>query len=203
MKWELSETKIPSKPEVQQLVKVIKERADAAKANLHRQPTIDWAVLHCFLASGVRSQELADIQVGDLRIGHGEAAILVRSGKGGKSRLVAVTDRLKKHLTEFLYWKERRGEPVTPESPLFLSAHKNSYSTRSIRHLFKRCLRRAGVKTHYGCHSLRHFHLSQLYNATKDLRMTQDQAGHSSPATTAIYAHVSLENRQQAISGLF
>ena len=37
-------------------------------------------------------------------------------------------------------------------------------------------------------HMLRHTYLTRLYNVEHDLRFVQDQAGHASPTTTAIYA---------------
>ena len=203
MKWIISEDKIPSRAEVKQLLKAARERADASKVNFVRQPVVDWAVLHCLIGSGLRSHEVADLKVGDLRIGHGEAAIAVRHGKGDKPRVVAIAERLKRHLKEFLRWKELRGEPVGEASPLFVSERGGSFQTRGIRHLFKRLLRHAGLDRRYGVHSMRHFHLSTLYSRTTDLRLVQDQAGHSSISTTQVYTHVSLEKRSKAVNDLF
>src|SRR5437867_2777977 len=129
MKWELSENRIPTKPEVKQLVKVVQERAQAAKVNKTRQPVIDWTALHCLIASGIRSHELTDLRIGDLRLGHGESAIVVQHGKGDKSRVVAITERLKKHLQDYIRWKEQRGEPVDAEASLFLSERKRPFCT--------------------------------------------------------------------------
>jgi site-specific recombinase XerD len=50
---------------------------------------------------------------------------------------------------------------------------------------------------------MRHFHLSALYEQTNDLRMIQDQAGHSSISTTQVYTHVSLGKRCKAVNDLF
>lgn len=203
MKWIISEDKIPSRAEVKQLLKAARERADASKINFNRQPVVDWAVLHCLVGSGLRSHEVAALQVGDLRIGHGVASIAVKHGKGDKPRVVAISERLKRHLKEFTRWKEMRGEPIGENSPLFVSERGGAFQTRGIRHLFKRLLRHAGLDRRYGVHSIRHFHLSALYERTNDLRLVQDQAGHSSVSITQVYTHVSLDKRQEAVEGLF
>ena len=90
---------------------------------------------------------------------------------------MAISDRLKRHLTSFLRWKQARGEPTDPESVLFRSERGGKLCTRAVRHLFKRCLSRAELDRRFGVHSLRHFHLSALYAKTNDLRLVQDQEG--------------------------
>ena len=58
---------------------------------------------------------------------------------------MAISDRLKRHLAAFLRWKQVRGEPTDPESPLFRSERGGKLCTRAVWHLFKRCLLRAGL----------------------------------------------------------
>ena len=203
MKWTISEDRIPSRAEVKQLAKAVRELAEAARVNLTRQPVVDWAALHCLLGSGIRSHELSDLQIGDLRIGHGEASIIIRHGKGDKARVVAISERLKQHLKMFVRWKQVRGERVDPEAPVFQSERGGRLCTRAIRHQFKRCLRHAGLDKRFGVHSMRHFHLSALYARTNDLRLVQDQAGHSSVSVTQAYTHVSLEKRREAVDRIF
>ena len=82
---------------------------------------------------------------------------------------------------------------------------------RSIYAKIKRIGEQAGVgKLHP--HMLRHTYLTRLYNVEKDLRFVQDQAGHASPTTTAIYAKTNntpgkdrlkrwIDNEKRAASG--
>lgn len=51
-------------------------------------------------------------------------------------------------------------------------------------------------------HQLRHRFLSGVYQATKDLRLTQELAGHSSPVTTAGYAAVNQADAVAAVAAL-
>jgi len=51
-------------------------------------------------------------------------------------------------------------------------------------------------------HMLRHTYLTRLYNVEKDLRFVQDQAGHASPTTTAIYAKTNNTARKRQVEAL-
>jgi integrase len=51
-------------------------------------------------------------------------------------------------------------------------------------------------------HMLRHTYLSRLYNIEHDLRFVQDQAGHASPTTTAIYAKTNSMSRKRQVEAL-
>ena len=51
-------------------------------------------------------------------------------------------------------------------------------------------------------HMLRHTYLSRLYNVEHDLRFVQDQAGHASPSTTAIYVKTNNEARKRQVEAL-
>jgi integrase len=45
-------------------------------------------------------------------------------------------------------------------------------------------------------------YLTRLYNIEKDLRFVQDQAGHASPTTTAIYAKTNSHARKRQVQAL-
>ena len=51
-------------------------------------------------------------------------------------------------------------------------------------------------------HMLRHTYLTRLYNVEKDLRFVQDQAGHASPTTTAIYVKTNNTARKGQVEAL-
>ena len=203
MKWEIDERRVPSRAEVKHLLKIARERSEGAISGGRRQSVIDYAVLVTLVGSGLRSHELADLQIRDLRIGHGEGSITVRHGKGDKHRVVAIPDSLKQQLKKFLHWKQAKDESFEADAPLFQSERGGGFCTRAVRHLFKRCLLHAGLDRQYGVHSMRHFHLSALYEKTNDLRLVQDQAGHSSITVTQVYTHVSLDKRRAAVDRLF
>ena len=45
-------------------------------------------------------------------------------------------------------------------------------------------------------------YLTKLYNMEKDLRFVQDQAGHASPTTTAIYVKTNNTARKRQVEAL-
>ena len=52
-----------------------------------------WALLDTLLSSGLRASEVAGLQVGDCLLGYGQASLVVRQGKGSKTREVFSSPR--------------------------------------------------------------------------------------------------------------
>jgi site-specific recombinase XerD len=74
----------------------------------------------------------------------------------------------------------------------------------SIQQIVKKYLKLAGLNENdYSVHSLRHTFLTQVYSKTRDLRLTQELAGHSSPTMTARYAHIGQQDKQDAVNSLW
>ncbi|MBL7152076.1 MAG: tyrosine-type recombinase/integrase [Phycisphaerae bacterium] len=74
-------------------------------------------------------------------------------------------------------------------------------ANRSIYEKMKKLGKKSGIgKLHP--HMLRHTYLSRLYNVEHDLRFVQDQAGHASPTTTAIYAKTNVKARRRQVEFL-
>jgi site-specific recombinase XerC len=114
------------------------------------------------------------------------------------SRVVEISEKLKKRLERFvkLY---RKGAKAN--SPLLVSERGKRIIYRSIYAKIKRIGKQAGIgKLHP--HMLRHTYLTRLYNVEKDLRFVQDQAGHASPTTTAIYAKTNNTARKRQVEAL-
>ncbi len=70
----------------------------------------------------------------------------------------------------------------------------------AIQKVFKRYAKRAGLPPRYSIHSLRHTYATILYKASGyNLRLVQQQLGHSSPNTTAVYASVVNADLEEAV----
>jgi len=72
---------------------------------------------------------------------------------------------------------------------------------RSIYDKMKKLGRQSGIGKWHP-HMLRHTYLTRLYNVEHDLRFVQDQAGNSSPTTTAIYAKTNSKARKRQVEAL-
>ena len=70
----------------------------------------------------------------------------------------------------------------------------------AIQKVFKRIAKRASLPPRYSIHSLRHSYGTALYKASGyNLRLVQQQLGHSSPNTTAVYAAVVNADLEKAL----
>jgi integrase/recombinase XerC len=107
--------------------------------------------------AGLRAQECTDLRWADVHLARRD--LLVRRGKGGKQRVVALSASLRQALQTL----ERRED-----------GYVLGYRT-------------AGVTTK-GVHALRHAAGTRLYAETHDLEATARHLGHSKLETTRIYA---------------
>jgi site-specific recombinase XerD len=156
----------------------------------HRLAVRNAVMVELLLGSGLRVSALCALKVGDLYLGDGRADLLVRLGKGGKARMVAISERLAAYVRAFLVWKARVGQNIEPERPLFMSERGWSLTRSAMHRIWKSALARASLPTTWGVHSTRHSYAVEVYRQTRDLRLTQRLLGHSNVATTTVYANL-------------
>ena len=176
----------------------VKDMADLARQRGSTRAIIDELIVELLCNTGLRAAELVALDIEDLPVAHGKESIWIRNGKGKVMRTVDIPESLKKRLERFvrLY---RKGARKT--SPLQASANGKRMIYRSIYEKCRKLGKQSGIgKLHP--HMLRHTYLSRLYNVEKDLRFVQDQAGHASPTTTAIYAKTNNEARRRQLEAL-
>ena len=163
----------------------------------------DYFVIHLALATGLRVMEIVALNCGDLSLSNSISSVLVRNGKGGKSRRVYFKGTFIKHCEEFLDWKRGSGESIEPDQPLLLSSNSGTYmSRRAIQNCFKRCARIACLPLHYSIHCLRHTYACFLLEASGwNMRFVQKQLGHSRITTTQVYADVMGPEVTKALNG--
>ncbi|MBC7318890.1 tyrosine-type recombinase/integrase [Candidatus Bipolaricaulota bacterium] len=189
--------------QVHRLKTVARKAAEEALRRGKKAPVRDWAILHVALDAGLRVSEIVNLKVGDLLLEPGQAAIIVRRGKGGKIRSVHIGEALRRHLLEFLEWKKLVGEPVSEDSYLFLSPRGGPLTRQAVWLMFKRYAKKAGLPNRFTIHTCRHTYASLLYRASKyNLRLVQMQLGHASIRTTQVYADVLAHDALEAVNGL-
>jgi len=195
--WKPDESKIMDLDEVKRLRNVLRGRAVVDLAKGRRTGVVRWAVVDLALTAGLRVSEIAALSVGDLRENGSRPQLTVRQGKGGKKRTIPLSGplaNLKTHLAEFVEWKRHAKQPTDPDSPLFaaqMHGEWRHYTPDALKYQFKQALSEAGIDSaRYSIHCARHTALTYLYKLTKNLRLVQDIAGHSSPTTTAHYARI-------------
>lgn len=202
--WTLDESKFLS------LDKVRKIRKDCQKAKniglKQKNPIMvrDWFMIELGLFSGLRVEEMTNLQVGDIHLQDKESSLSVRNGKGNKSRTVYLKKAFKNECLFYLKWKKRQSQDINPEAYILSGPKDNSLTTRALQIAFKRCLKRAGIDSHYSIHCLRHTYGSHLYKASgHNLRLVQEQLGHSSIRTTQVYANLMDNDVKEAAENLY
>jgi integrase len=66
---------------------------------------IDELIIELLANTGLRASELCNLNIGDLPIKHGKDCIWVRDSKGKVSRVVDISEKLKKRLERFVILK--------------------------------------------------------------------------------------------------
>ena len=166
----------------------------------------DRALLSLALGTGLRLRELVGLNVGHVAPNSEEVAWRVdlpkEITKGGRGGVAFLSRKVRAELRRFLAWKRAQGEPLLPESPLFLSSQRRRISLRRVQVLFALWQQAAGFERLYNFHTLRHTAITNVYRATKDLFLAQRFARHASPLTTTAYTHPSDEELYARIAGL-
>jgi integrase/recombinase XerD len=154
------------------------------------------ALLELLYATGLRVSELMALPANAIRA---NTLMLTIKGKGGKERLVPLTDAAK---TAVAHWREILAtiEGERPSPWLFPADSATGFLPRQV---FARDLKTVAGHAGVGAdrvspHVLRHAFASHLLQNGADLRIVQQLLGHADVATTQIYTHV-LDERAKAM----
>ena len=204
--WVIDESKFLGSAQVRRLRRhgeELRERAllDPAAGFLHLR---DWFMLELGLQCGLRVSEMAALRIGDLNLQNGDPSLIVRMGKGGKTRIVHFSLQFKQACLLFLEAKKSAGQPLSREAHLLSKSTGESITKRTLQKAFKKCLSGAKISAHFGIHALRHTHGTHLYRASRyNLRLVQDQLGHASISTTQVYASLFSQDVRRAVERLY
>ena len=174
--------------DVDRLLSVVQEgieNADRPESERFRSARMA-ALLELLYATGLRVSELVSLPI---RAARTKDRLLAVKGKGGRERLVPLTEKSKEAMLRYL----ALGEGRLKASPwLFPSDSESGHMTRQA---FARDLKvlaaAAGLPTRLiSPHVLRHAFASHLLQNGADLRVVQQLLGHADISTTQIYTHL-------------
>lgn len=150
----------------------------------------DRAILETLFSTGLRISELVGLDRDRVNLTRGEFAVI---GKGGKQRLVFLSERSRETIKNYLDNRHDlspalfvRHRHTSDQQP----ATSNRLSARQIQRLIKLYAKKAGLLKKITPHTLRHSFATDLLMAGADIRAVQQLLGHSSITTTQIYTHV-------------
>lgn len=151
----------------------------------------DRAILELLFSTGLRVSELVGLNTAQLNIERREFGVV---GKGGRARVVFISDRAAEWLDRYI--KQRKDV----YKPLFIrysgkvieenSGEKMRLTARSVERLMKKYVRAARLPIDATVHTLRHSFATDLLTNGADIRSVQEMLGHKNISTTQIYTHV-------------
>jgi site-specific recombinase XerD len=152
----------------------------------------DRAILELLYSSGLRVSELTNLNRDQVNLKTQELSV---RGKGGKSRVVFISDRAKNALERYLDKRSDVDPAVFARIGIKrLEKKKNAdnlrLTPRSIQRIVKYYATKAGIVKDVHPHTLRHSFATDLIANGADIRSVQEMLGHSSVTTTQIYTHV-------------
>ena len=147
----------------------------------------DKSIIEIIYSTGMRVSELHKLNLGDIDLEMNQAIVF---GKGNKYRSVIFGNSAKNLLKKYLL---NRDKFKINEKAFFLNNRGERLSIRTIQYIVKKYVSLSSIDNKFHTHTLRHSFATHLLDGGADLRVVQELLGHSSPKTTEIYTHISVE----------
>jgi integrase/recombinase XerD len=169
---------------------------DALLAAASRMPgrpgMVAGAALEILYATGLRITEMLSLPRTALA---GDAALVMVKGKGGKERMVPLSDAAKGAASALNALSDRRIRWLFPGRDPARPLTRQGFFL-----LLKQVALKAGIDpARVSPHVLRHSFASHMLARGADLRSLQTLLGHADIATTQIYTHVLAERLRQLV----
>jgi len=164
----------------------------------------DRTIMEVLFSTGLRVSELINLNREKINLKTKEFNIL---GKGGKSRVVFLSDTAVDWLGKYLAVRKDKDKAVfinhvtynvkrvTQEELKGYTLHALRYTNkrltpRTIQRILNKYAKKAGITKKVTPHTLRHSFGTDLLRSGADIRAVQQLLGHASITTTQIYTHV-------------
>jgi integrase/recombinase XerD len=170
---------------------VVLSRAEVRSilAHVHRRPYR--VCLTTIYVCGLRLLEGVQLKVTEI---DGERQLLhIEQGKGGKDRCIPLPVACLKMLRQ--HWLTHRHPLWMFPSPV--GDNQQPMRESGLQRAFQAAWKEAGIHKRATVHTLRHSYATHLLEAGVNLRIIQSYLGHASPATTAIYTHLTSPTETQ------
>jgi len=181
---------------------LLSNEVDSILAEAGDHSTRDRIMILLALETGLRNSELVNLIIDDICPYGVVTEILMlpaKIAKGGRARDIPLRSDLQTELQDYLFFKEKNGEPFLPSSPLFVSKFTHK---KLLPRDFQRILRSCSIKSinrSVNPHVLRHTFATRLLSVS-NLRIVQKVLGHKNISTTQIYTHPNNSEISEAIN---
>ncbi|OGD85718.1 hypothetical protein A2696_01830 [Candidatus Curtissbacteria bacterium RIFCSPHIGHO2_01_FULL_41_13] len=151
----------------------------------------DKAIMEMLFSTGLRVSELCRLDRDQVNIERKEFGVI---GKGGRARVVFISDRCALWLERYLVKRLDQFKPLFiryagNQEPI-TNGEKMRLTSRSVQRIVTKYVRKARLPVAATPHVLRHSFATDLLMNGADLRSVQELLGHKNVATTQIYTHV-------------
>ena len=150
----------------------------------------DRAIMETLYSTGIRRQEVSNLDVYDLDSQRG--ILRIRSGKGNKDRVVPIGDRA-------LAWVQKYQFEVRPslvldhqETALYLGTEGQRLTGAHLGRVVRGHIKESEIGKSGSCHLFRHSMATAMLDNGADIRNIQMILGQASLETTQIYTQVSI-----------
>jgi len=151
----------------------------------------DKAILETLFSTGLRVSELTKLSREKINLDRGEFGVV---GKGGKERVVFLSDSATQWISRYLKIREDNYSPLFIRYSGKVDPYKNGekmrLSVRSIERAIEKYVKKARIPIKATPHTLRHSFATDLLINGADIRSVQEMLGHANIATTQIYTHI-------------
>lgn len=154
------------------------------------------AIIETLFSCGLRVSELVTLRFADIFAKEHYLRIV---GKGGKERLVPISDNALKEIEYWMYDRNVMNIKPGEEEYVFLNRRGAHLTRTMILIMIKNTARDAGIEKTVSPHTLRHSFATALLKGGASLRAIQEMLGHEDISTTQIYTHVDMTTLHEEI----
>lgn len=151
----------------------------------------DRAILELLFSTGLRVSELCKLNHQQVNLERGEFGVI---GKGGRARVVFISDRATEWVGKYMAAREDTFKPLFIRYSGKIIEENNGekmrLTPRSVERMVKKYVKLARIPVDATAHTLRHSFATDLLTNGADLRSVQEMLGHKNIATTQIYTHI-------------
>ncbi len=149
----------------------------------------DKAILETLYSTGMRAQELIDLNLEDIDF---ISEVIKVRGKGKKERLLPLGSYAINAIKEYF-----ESCPFEIKKAVFLNRRGKRLSDRFLRKMIKKYIKILSSAENISPHTFRHSFATHLLNRGADLRSVQELLGHKNITTTQIYTHISTQRLKE------
>jgi integrase/recombinase XerC len=156
----------------------------------------DQAILSTLRHTGIRVGELTNLRSGDVTMSERKGELVVRSGKGGKYRVVPLNLDARRAIAAY-----QEVRPHVVDTHVFIGQRGTGLTIRAVEKLVEKYAHLAGLPD-VSPHTLRHTFGKHALDAGVDLVTVSRLLGHERLETTAIYTTPSSADLEAAVRRL-